>query len=132
MLLKNALMSNNMASFEDSIGMIMEAKDSIIFSNVTFRDNKMLTIIEDSEDKGIEITACSVLIGFYSCKFLDNQARTLTPNLYMNKALNVVIDDSTFKNEDPLENAPYSIKGGFIHMIGGSRVKVTSTQFIKG
>ncbi|TNV88034.1 hypothetical protein FGO68_gene5294 [Halteria grandinella] len=132
MNITNAVISSNAALWEDSIGMIIEGKLVTIFTNVTFKQNKMLGLTPAAEDKGIEITACSLLVGFYSCKFLDNQGTKLTPNIYMNKALNVVIGDTLFQNQDPLDYSTSSIKGGFLHMIGGSSVTISNSVFKSG
>lgn len=87
--LSNSLLYENSATYENSIGMIIEAKDLVLFENVTFTNNVMLDISEETQDKGIEITATSVLVAFKSCNFFNNQARYITANLYMNKALMV-------------------------------------------
>lgn len=130
--LTNASVTGNMASYENSIGMIIEGMNPSLFKNVTFSNNVMMNALSETEDKGIEITATAVQIKFTNCQFNDNQARFTTANIYMNKATNMSFENCLFINKNPLLYSESSIKGGFIHLIGGSSAVISNSIFTNG
>ena len=58
----------------------------------------------------------------------------MTPNLYLNRALQVDVMDSSFSNGEDMDASKYStpIKGYFMTIIAESNVTITNSQFSNG
>ena len=82
-------MSNTAIKY-NSIGQFIAIKEASSFTNVTFKGN--LARYEDNTQygaKGIEVLSCEAPLIFSQCTFTDNEANSVTPNFYLNRALDV-------------------------------------------
>ena len=72
---------------------------------------------------------------FSECKFIDNESKTSTPNIYINNAANVKIDNCLFLNSivpQIGEEWVIETKGNFIQIIAESSVIITDSTFKGG
>lgn len=81
--------------------------------------------------KGLEATSCDNFIYFSGCLFDDNIAMASSPNLCLNDASNVVIEDTTFSNSY-FYKAGTNYLGNFIQVISLSRVTIRRSLFRNG
>jgi predicted outer membrane repeat protein len=84
--------------------------------------------------KGLEILSSDANIKFIKSIFVDNEADMVTPNLYLNRALNIEIIDSSFSNIDSVDSSKHQtkLKGHFISIIAESKVRITNSYFRNG
>ncbi|TNV88143.1 hypothetical protein FGO68_gene8974 [Halteria grandinella] len=133
--IKSTKFLGNRAQLRNSVGQIFEVHEYGLFQNVLFSENEAWIDIESKKflQKGalLEIVASSAKIVFKQCTFQDNLAQLGTPNLLLNTASNIKIENSTFKNSPNLKNEG-QIQGGFIYIISQTSLIILNTAFSFG
>ena len=88
----------NSADSVNSIGQLLQVGANSVFLDCTFEENQAYYSPGSQGGKGIEIVSCDNKIIFQDCIFKDNVAKSVTPTLYMNRAVNVLFDGCSFSN----------------------------------
>ncbi|TNV88144.1 hypothetical protein FGO68_gene4654 [Halteria grandinella] len=133
--IKNTYILGNRAQLRNSVGQIFEVHKNGLFENVVFQENVAWI---DSESKNfqqkgalLEIVASSAKILFKECTFKDNLSQLGTPNLLLNTASNIKIENSIFKNSPNLKSQVQN-QGGFIYIISQTSLSILNSAFISG
>ncbi|TNV88127.1 hypothetical protein FGO68_gene3291 [Halteria grandinella] len=129
----NSKFIQNTAAGYNSIGQFISIKNESYFTNVTFQDNAAQhPDFPDSGAKGIEFLSCEAPIVFELCTFSDNLANQVTPNFYLNRALDVQVKDCYFFNSESRDDSIPLFRGGFMQLLAESSVKISNSTFING
>ncbi|TNV88194.1 hypothetical protein FGO68_gene1286 [Halteria grandinella] len=120
---------------KNSIGHIIQASQGGSFTRIKVKGNQAwLTDTEKDQSQGIalEILSCQGPLIIDQSDFADNQATTITPNIYLSDVKSITVTDSIFWNRYRQPENLHRIYGGFINIIARSKIFIRSSQFING